>query len=57
MDPSVWGAKPHDIVALAAYHLGKYDEAITHGTIACELAPDDARLKQNLAFYTQRQAA
>jgi glycosyltransferase involved in cell wall biosynthesis len=57
MDPSVWGAKPHDILALAAYHLGMYDEAATHGTIACELAPDDVRLKQNLAFYTQRQAA
>lgn len=57
MDPSVWGAKPHDIIALAAYHLGKFDEAVMHGTTACELALDDARLKQNLAFYTQRQAA
>ena len=57
MDPTVWGAKPHDILALAAYHLGKFAEATMHGTTACELAPDDARLKQNLAFYTQRQAA
>jgi tetratricopeptide (TPR) repeat protein len=51
MDPTVWGAKPHDLLALAAYHLGKSDEATDHGTIACELNPDDVRLESNLAFY------
>lgn len=54
MDPSVWGAKPHDLLALAAYHLGKYDEAIYQGEIACDLEPNDERLKSNLAFYREK---
>lgn len=57
MDPTVWGAKPHDLLALAAYHLGKSDEATDHGTIACELSPDDVRLKRNLEFYSVKEAA
>ncbi len=51
MDPSVWGAKPHDFAAIAAYHLGVYDVAITQGELACQLDPDDLRLRGNLSFY------
>lgn len=54
MDPAVWGAKPHDLLALSAYHLGKYEEAAQHGTIACDLEPNDNRLKSNLAFYREK---
>ncbi len=54
MDPTVWGAKPHDLLALSAYHLGRYDEAIEHGTIACELEPTDERLSNNLNFYREK---
>lgn len=50
-DPEVWGWKPHDLHALAAYHLKMYDLAIEHGKLACEHAPDDARLKTNQGFY------
>lgn len=57
MDPSVWGAKPHDILALAAYNLGIFDEAVTHGTIACEIEPEDDRLRANLTFYRNAKAA
>ena len=57
MDPSVWGSKPHDLVALAAHHLGKQDEAVEHGQIACELEPGDDRLKRNLEFYSTDKAA
>jgi tetratricopeptide (TPR) repeat protein len=57
MDPSVWGAKPHDLFALAAYHLGKHDEAVEHGTLAVELEPDDERLTRNLEFYSVDKAA
>jgi tetratricopeptide (TPR) repeat protein len=57
MDPSVWGAKPHDLLALAAYHLGKHDEAVEHGTLAVGLAPRDERLKRNLEFYSVDKAA
>jgi tetratricopeptide (TPR) repeat protein len=57
MDPTVWGAKPHDLVALAAYHLGKRDDAVEHGQIACGLEPGDDRLKRNLEFYSLDKAA
>ena len=57
MDPSVWGSKPHDLVALAAHHLRKQDEAVEHGQIACELEPGDDRLKRNLEFYSTDKAA
>lgn len=53
MDPEVWGSKPHDLYALAAYHLGLKDVAIEHGTIAVELSPEDQRLKDNLDFYKE----
>lgn len=51
MDPSVWGSKPHDLLAISAYNLGNYKEAIEHGEIAVELDPDNTRLKTNLDFY------
>jgi hypothetical protein len=57
MDPAVWGAKPHDLLALAAYQLNKYDVAIEHGQIACKLEPSDDRLKRNLEFYSIEKAA
>lgn len=51
MDPSVWGAKPHDLLAISAHYLGLKHLAIEHGEIAVRLAPDDERLKANLLFY------
>jgi tetratricopeptide (TPR) repeat protein len=50
-DPEAWGAKPHDLAAIAAYHLGVYDVAISQGELACQLNPEDARLQTNLMFY------
>lgn len=48
-----WGSVPHDLFALSAYHLGKHEEAVEHGAIALENAPeeDKARLSSNLSFY------
>ena len=53
MDPSVWGYKPHDLLAISAHYLGLKDLAIKHGTIAVELEPNDERLASNLAFYKE----
>ena len=53
MDPEVWGSKPHDLLAIAAHHLGLKEEAIEHGQIAVDLSPDDERLKNNLEFYKE----
>ena len=51
MDPSVWGSKPHDLLAISAYNLGNYEQAIEHGQIAVELDPDNTRLTNNLEYY------
>ena len=51
MDPSVWGAKPHDLFAIAAHHLGMKDYAVQHGQLAVDKDPNDKRLQTNLNFY------
>lgn len=56
-DPEVWGAKPHDLAAVAAHHLGLRDEAIKHGVAAVDLSPDDERLVRNLHYYGLANAA
>jgi glycosyltransferase involved in cell wall biosynthesis len=54
-----WGYIPHDLKALSAHNLGKIDEALEHGNIALQLAPesDKARLSSNLSFYVAAQAS
>ena len=54
MDPSVWGTRPHDLAALSAWNLEKYEDALTHGRIACRLEPDNERLSANLVFYEEK---
>ena len=51
MNPEVWGAQPHDLKALAAYHLGIKKDAIEHGQIAVDLDPINQRLINNLEYY------
>lgn len=51
MDPEVWGAKPHDLLALACYNTNRKEEAIEHGEIAVQLDPDNTRLQYNLEYY------
>lgn len=50
-EAEAWGSKPHDLLAISAYQLGKIDLAVEHGTIAADLSPEDPRLKENLVFY------
>ena len=56
-DPAVWGFWPHDLAAISAWHLGLIDIAIEQGRKAVELAPDDARLRDNLEWFTGKKAA
>lgn len=52
MSPEVWGSQPHDLAAIAAWHLGLTKEAILHGQNALDLEPTSSRLAQNLRYYT-----
>lgn len=49
-DPEVWGSKPHDLAAIAAWNLGLKDVALVQAKIALELNPADMRLQNNLKF-------
>lgn len=46
-----WGAMPHDLAAISAFNLGKFDEALSYGETAFKLDPENDRLKSNLTFY------
>jgi glycosyltransferase involved in cell wall biosynthesis len=56
-DPEVWGYKPYDLAAIAAYNLGLKDEAIRYGQAAVDLSPNDERLARNLEYYGLANAA
>jgi glycosyltransferase involved in cell wall biosynthesis len=47
-DPSVWGAKLHDMAAISAYHLGLQEDAVIEAQNAVSHEPDNERLKSNL---------
>mgnify|MGYP003813950643 FL=1 len=53
-DPTVWGAKPYDLAAISAYHLGLYEAALSYGTEAAQLDPTDQRLANNVKFYSEK---
>jgi len=53
-EPASWGWEPYDLAALAAFNLGLYNQAVKYGTDAVNKAPNDARLKKNLDYYTAR---
>lgn len=50
-EADAWGWLPHDLAALASYHLGDKDAAKKHGEAALSLNPSDKRLATNLEFY------
>ena len=50
-DPAVWGSQPHDLAALAAWHMGLKEVAKEQGQLAVELDPNDNRLKDNLLWF------
>lgn len=51
MNPEVWGYLPHDLAAISAYHLDKYDIAIEQGEFALSMDTDNTRLVKNLEYY------
>jgi tetratricopeptide (TPR) repeat protein len=49
-----WGAMPYDLLAIASYNIGEYEDAKTYGIIACQIDPFDKRLEQNLNLYLSK---
>lgn len=48
-----WGYLPYDYAAISCFYLGMFDKAITYGTMALELDPENERLKNNMKFYSE----
>jgi glycosyltransferase involved in cell wall biosynthesis len=51
-EAEAWGHTPHDMAAIAAYNLGRYQDAVVHARAALEIATPEhkERLANNLAF-------
>lgn len=47
-----WSWVPYDLAAISCYKLGMFDEAYEYGKKAVEASPSDARLVENLAWYS-----
>lgn len=51
-DPYAWGEGPLDIMSVALWYLGKRETAVMYCRKALEIAPNDERIKRNLAAMT-----
>ena len=51
-DPAVWGSQPHDLAAIAAWNLGERAVAREHGEIALSHEPENARLIENMRWFS-----
>jgi len=52
-----WGALPHHLAAIAAWELGRPEEAAYYGAQAAELEPTNALYRSNLSWYRGAAAA
>jgi len=50
LELEAWGYSFYDYGAIACYQLEMYQKANEYGEKACEMAPDNDRLRQNLVF-------
>ena len=46
-EPFSWDHTPYDLLSLAYYNLGKFDEALSNITMALQFSPNDERLIRN----------
>ena len=55
-EAEAWGHTPHDMAAIAAYNLGRYQDAVIHARAAFEIATPEhrERLANNLVFCEQK---
>jgi tetratricopeptide (TPR) repeat protein len=51
-ESEAWGAYPHDIGSIAAWHIGLYEQAIERVQQAIALDPSNGRIRENLQWMT-----
>jgi len=54
LEQEAWGCALYDFGAIACYRLGLYDQARQYAATACELSPNDERLKTNLQLILDK---
>ncbi len=52
-EPSAWNETPYDLAAIASWHLGRKQDAVSYSERAIERSPENERLKANHSFYQQ----
>jgi glycosyltransferase involved in cell wall biosynthesis len=53
VDPAVWGAQPHDLASISAWHLGLKSVSVAQAQLALDKEPDNVRLQENLRFVSE----
>lgn len=48
MEPECWGYSLYDLGAICNYRLGLYEKSLEYGKKACEMEPQNERLRKNL---------
>lgn len=51
--PEAWGEWPHDLMSIAAWNVGLFQESLEQAKIAVEKNPSDDRLKTNLRLVEE----
>ncbi len=54
VDPDAWGYGLYDLGAISCYQLGLYKKAYEYALKACEISPEDKRLKVNLKLIKDK---
>jgi tetratricopeptide (TPR) repeat protein len=49
-----WSHMADDLIAVSAWNLGKWNEALEYGIRALKISPNDERLQKNVEFYREK---
>lgn len=55
-EPFSWDSTIYDLLAISAYHLKRYDQAVYFGDIALSFEPDNERLLNNLKIFKEKES-
>lgn len=55
-EPFSWDSTIYDLLAISAYHLKRYRQAVYFGDIALSYEPDNERLLNNLQFFKEKES-
>ena len=57
LEPDAWGYSLYDLGAICTYRLGLYEKSYEYAKTACQMEPDNERLKKNLELIERKRKA